>query len=62
MAGPGPTAAFPDAENITFSCILGNGNILFATREELFLIHKPADAVRFVEEEANQSPPYSLRP
>ena len=30
-------AAFPDAENITFSCILKNGNILFATRQKLFL-------------------------
>ena len=30
-------AAFPDAENITFSCFLKNGNILFATREKLFL-------------------------
>src|SRR6478609_10628845 len=29
--------AFPDAENITFTCILKNGNILFATREKLFL-------------------------
>ncbi len=28
---------FPDAENITFSTILKNGNILFATRERLFL-------------------------
>ena len=31
------SATFPDAENITFSCILQNGNILFATREKLFL-------------------------
>src|SRR4051794_3979757 len=31
------SAAFPDAENITFSCLLENGNILFATREKLFL-------------------------
>lgn len=31
------SAAFPDAENITFTCILKNGNILFATREKLFL-------------------------
>ena len=31
------SASFPDAENITFSCILKNGNILFATREKLFL-------------------------
>ncbi|WP_169979883.1 hypothetical protein [Tautonia rosea] len=30
-------AAFPDADNITFSCLLKNGNILFATREKLFL-------------------------
>lgn len=28
---------FPDAENITFSCLLKNGNVLFATREKLFL-------------------------
>ena len=31
------SAAFPEAENITFSCILKNGNVLFATRERLFL-------------------------
>lgn len=30
-------ADFPEAENITFSVILQNGNILFATRERLFL-------------------------
>lgn len=30
-------ASFPDAENITFSCFLKNGNVLFATREKLFL-------------------------
>jgi hypothetical protein len=32
------SADFADAENITFSCILKNGNVLFATREKLFLI------------------------
>lgn len=31
------SAAFDDAENITFSSLLKNGNILFATREKLFL-------------------------
>jgi len=31
------SAAFPDAANITFSCLLKNGNVLFATREKLFL-------------------------
>src|SRR3954470_21653557 len=31
------SAAFPEAENITFSCLLKNGNVLFATRERLFL-------------------------
>lgn len=30
-------AEFAEAENITFSCILKNGNVLFATREKLFL-------------------------
>ncbi len=30
-------AAFAEAANITFSCILKNGNILFATREQIFL-------------------------
>jgi hypothetical protein len=29
--------AFDDAANITFSCLLKNGNVLFATREKLFL-------------------------
>src|SRR5690606_38482825 len=31
------SAAFPNADNITFSCILKNGNILFATRAKLYL-------------------------
>lgn len=31
------SAAFPEAENITFSCLLKNGNILFATRQRLYL-------------------------
>ncbi|QEG41710.1 beta propeller repeat protein [Roseimaritima ulvae] len=31
------STAFSDADNITFSCIMKNGNILFATRQELFL-------------------------
>jgi len=30
-------ARFPNAKNITFSCILKNGNILFATRTKLYL-------------------------
>jgi len=28
---------FPDAQNITFSCILKNGNIIFATRSRLYI-------------------------
>ena len=31
------SADFPDAEDITFSCFLASGNILFATRANLFL-------------------------
>lgn len=31
------SAPFADAENITFSCLLKNGNVLFATRNKLFL-------------------------
>lgn len=31
------SAEFAEAENITFSCLLKNGNILFATREKIFL-------------------------
>src|SRR5436190_5158973 len=31
------SAAFPEAANITVSCLLKNGNSLFATREKLFL-------------------------
>lgn len=31
------SAEFADAENITFSCLLKNGNILFASRNQLFL-------------------------
>jgi hypothetical protein len=30
-------AGFPNAKNITFSCILKNGNVLFATRTKLYL-------------------------
>ncbi|MBU0609126.1 MAG: hypothetical protein KKI08_14670, partial [Armatimonadetes bacterium] len=29
--------AFPDARNVTFSCILAGGNIVFATREKLYV-------------------------
>jgi len=29
--------AFPNAHNITFSCILKNGNVVFSTRSKLFL-------------------------
>ncbi len=29
--------AFPDARNVTFSCILAGGNIVFATRETLYV-------------------------
>src|SRR5438067_10724572 len=31
------SSPFPDSENITFSCLLKNGNIVFATRNKLFL-------------------------
>ena len=31
------SADFADAENISFSCLLKNGNILFATRQKLWL-------------------------
>tara|TARA_B100000959_G_scaffold215012_1_gene226390 strand:- start:4963 stop:6951 length:1989 start_codon:yes stop_codon:yes gene_type:complete len=31
------TKAFPNAKNITFSCIMKNGNVLFATRTKLYL-------------------------
>lgn len=31
------SAVFPDADNITFSCLMKNGNVVFATREKLFL-------------------------
>ncbi len=31
------STAFPNADNITFSCVLKNGNILFATRTNLYL-------------------------
>ena len=31
------SAAFPEADRITWSCLMKNGNILFATRERLFL-------------------------
>lgn len=31
------STAFPNADNITFSCILQNGSVLFATRTKLYL-------------------------
>ena len=31
------SAEFPEFDNITFSCILSSGNVLFSTREKLFL-------------------------
>ena len=31
------SADLPDADNVTFSCILGNGNVLFATLADLYL-------------------------
>src|SRR3954463_5239464 len=31
------SAPFPEDQNITFSVLLKNGNVLFATREKLFL-------------------------
>jgi len=31
------STAFPNAHNITFSCILKNGNVLFSTRSKLYL-------------------------
>src|SRR5262245_50745288 len=31
------SSPFAEAENITFSCLLKNGNVLFATRNKLFL-------------------------
>ena len=30
-------AAFPDAKHVTFSCILKNGNVVFSTREKLYV-------------------------
>jgi hypothetical protein len=33
----GYSCDFAEAKNITFSCILSNGNVLFATRERLYL-------------------------
>jgi len=39
-------ATFPDARNITFSVILRNGNLLFGTRERLFL---SPDALQTIE-------------
>jgi hypothetical protein len=33
----GYSREFDDADNITFSCLLKNGNVLFATRQKLFL-------------------------
>ena len=40
------TAEFEDAQNITLSVILKNGNILFATRERLFLSTHTIDTHR----------------
>ncbi len=40
------SAPFEDADNITFSCLLKNGNILFATRQKLFLSSDNLRSVR----------------
>jgi hypothetical protein len=42
------SAEFPEAENITFSCLLKNGKVLFATREKLFLSTDNLQSVRQV--------------
>jgi hypothetical protein len=39
--------AFPEAHNVTFSCLLGNGNVVFATRERLYV---STDNLRTAEE------------
>jgi hypothetical protein len=39
-------ASFPNAKNINFSCILGNGNIVFATRAKLYLSTDKLKTVR----------------
>ena len=39
--------AFPDARHVTFSCLLGNGNVIFATRERLY---RSADNLRTCDE------------
>ena len=41
------SAAFPNSHNITFSCILKNGNIVFSTRSKLFL---STDSLKTVEQ------------
>ena len=56
------SAAFPDAENITFTCILKNGNILFATREKLFLSADNLKSYRQImvkDREGRDYPPHS---
>lgn len=39
-------AGFADTKNINFSCILGNGNIVFATRAKLYLSTDKLETVR----------------
>ena len=56
------STAFPDAENITFTCILKNGNILFATREKLFLSADNLKSYRQIivkDREGRDYPPHS---
>ena len=42
----GRSAAFPEAEHITFSIILKDGDVLFATREKLFLASDGLTTIR----------------
>ncbi len=55
-------AAFAEAANITFSCILKNGNILFATRERIFLSTDNLKSHRPVQVQRRDGSPYFPHP
>ncbi len=50
--------AFPDAQNITFSCLLANGNVLFATGTKIFLSTDRLASIREVPVQLADGTPY----
>ena len=55
---------FPNAHNITFSCILGNGNVVFATRAKLYVSTdslQSCEQVTVKDRDGSDYPPHTPR-